>query len=142
MGVIKYTEEVRHYINLIQDNINRMAANSANCKTWLITLITADLIFSRGTLLHNMWILLFPTMLFFLIDCYYLGLERRFIRVETEFLKKLKECEDVSEFLYSFNIHQFGSNAKWTFEAMKSWSTTPFYITVIIFIITIVIISR
>ena len=141
MSTIKYTEEVRHYISLIQDNINRMAANSTNCKTWLITLLTADLIFSKGILLHNIWILLFPTILFFIVDCYYLGLERRFIQIEIEFLKKLRKCEDISTSLYSFNIQHFGSNVKWTFGAMKSWSTTPFYITVIAFVIIIAVIS-
>lgn len=141
MSTIKYTEEVRHYISLIQDNINRMAANSTNCKTWLITLLTADLIFSKGILLHNIWILLFPTILFFIVDCYYLGLERRFIQIEIEFLKKLRKCEDISTSLYSFNIQRFGSNVKWTFGAMKSWSTTPFYITVIAFVIIIAVIS-
>lgn len=141
MNTIKYTEEIRHYISLIQDNINRMAANSTNCKTWLITLLTADLIFSKGILLHSIWILLFPTILFFIVDCYYLGLERRFIQIEIEFLKKLRKCEDISTYLYSFDIQQFGSNVKWTFGAMKSWSTTPFYITVMVFVIIIAFIS-
>ena len=36
-----FTETDRHYISLLQENINRMAANSANCKTWLVTLVTA-----------------------------------------------------------------------------------------------------
>lgn len=111
MSTIKYTEEVRHYISLIQDNINRMAANSTNCKTWLITLLTADLIFLKGILLHNIWILLFPTILFFIVDCYYLGLERRFIQIEIEFLRKLRKCEEISTSLYSFNTICHNRNA-------------------------------
>ena len=103
MSTIKYTEEVRHYISLIQDNINRMAANSTNCKTWLITLLTADLIFLEGILLHKIWILLFARSLFCMVDCYYVGLERRFIQIESEFLRKLRKCEDISTSLYSFN---------------------------------------
>ena len=111
MSTIKYTEEVRHYISLIQDKINRMAANSTYCKTWFITLLTADLIFLKGILLHNIWFLLFPTILFFIVDCYYLGLERRFIQIEIEFLRKLRKCEDISTSLYSFNTICHNRNA-------------------------------
>ena len=34
-------EDDRHYISLLQENINRMAGNSANCKGWLLTLVSA-----------------------------------------------------------------------------------------------------
>lgn len=34
-------EDDRQYISLLQENINRMASNSANCKTWLVTILAA-----------------------------------------------------------------------------------------------------
>ena len=104
METIQYSEDARHYISLIHNTINRMAGNSANCKAWLIALITACLTFSHGVLLSNFWILLFPSFLFFFLDCYYLGLERRFIKIETQFLNNLRQNENVSNMLYSFNI--------------------------------------
>ena len=39
-------DSCQHYISLLQDNINRMAANSSSCKTWMITLVAA--IFAVG----------------------------------------------------------------------------------------------
>ena len=36
-----FTEEDRHYISLLQENVNRMANNRANAKIWLATLATA-----------------------------------------------------------------------------------------------------
>ncbi len=36
-------EDDRHYISLLQENINRMAGNSANCKGWLLTSDSPDL---------------------------------------------------------------------------------------------------
>lgn len=35
------SEPTRHYLSMLQDNITRMATNSANCKTWTITIVTA-----------------------------------------------------------------------------------------------------
>lgn len=137
METIQYSEDARHYISLIHNTINRMAGNSANCKAWLIALITACLTFSHGVLLSNFWILLFPSFLFFFLDCYYLGLERRFIKIETQFLNNLRQNENVSNMLYSFNIRPLGSNIKWTSKAMLSWSTMPFYSLIIIIILII-----
>ena len=36
-----FTEDDRHYISLLQENVNRMANNRANAKIWLATLATA-----------------------------------------------------------------------------------------------------
>ena len=41
----KFNETDRHFIGLLQDTINRMASNSANCKTWLLAIITAVVAF-------------------------------------------------------------------------------------------------
>lgn len=136
---VYYSESVRQYIGLLHDSISRMAKNSSNCKAWLIGLVTGGFVFSEDAQLHNVWILLFPTILFFILDCYYLGLERRFIKIERLFLETLLADEDVSNMIYSFNILPLGSNFRWTCQAMKSWSTTPFY-TVIAFVIIIIVV--
>ena len=40
MPDILYTEDARQYLQMMQEYITRMAGNSANCKTWLVTLTT------------------------------------------------------------------------------------------------------
>jgi hypothetical protein len=139
---VDFSESVRQYIGFLQDSITRMAKNSSNCKAWLIGLVTGGLVFSEDAQLHNVWILLFPTILFFILDCYYLGLERRFRKIERLFLDTLLANEDVSNIIYSFNIRPLGSNFRWTCQAMKSLTTTPFYAVIAFVIIIIGIIYR
>ena len=36
-----YNDDDRQYLEMMQGNIERMAANSANCKTWMVTIVAA-----------------------------------------------------------------------------------------------------
>lgn len=137
-----FSESVGQYISLLQDTITRMAKNSANCKAWLIGLVTAGVAFTKDAELSNMWVLLFPNTLFYILDCYYLGLERRFIKIENDFIKALRSNENIHNIIYSFNIRSLGGDFKWTYRAMKSWATTPFYLTIALTIIVIMTIFK
>ena len=122
------SESARHYLSLLQDTINRMASNSANCKTWLIAIIAAitTCLYNSENICNSYWIMFIPTMLFYILDCYYLGLERRFIKIEHIFIEQLRKGEDGD--LYVFNVKKIGGDIEYVFRAMKSCSTTPFYI--------------
>lgn len=63
---------------MMQDNITRMAGNSANCKTWLVTLVTGLLAIGASLDEMNGWIFLsiIPVIGFWALDAYYLTLER------------------------------------------------------------------
>ena len=141
--MIELNDTCQHYISLLQDNINRMASNCSNCKTWLITLVAAIFAISasKGDIITYIWMAYIPTGLFYFLDCFYLGEERRFRSVEKRFIaivtkdeKALKnEClpHDVSSSLYKFSLPN-GHNNKHnqlmqTIKAILSWSTTPFY---------------
>ena len=65
------SESARHYLSLLQDTINRMASNSANCKTWLIAIIAAitTCLYNSENICNSYWIMFIPTMLFYIIDC-------------------------------------------------------------------------
>ena len=41
MEKLRYSEDDRQYLQMMQDNITRMAANSSNCKSWLVTIVAA-----------------------------------------------------------------------------------------------------
>lgn len=135
------TESDRHYISLLQENINRMATNSANCKTWLVTLVAAILALQLTSkeLQSILWVALGLIVLFYILDSYYLGLERKFIAVEKDFVKaaKNKGEEEITEGVYSFNIKAVTDPYATTCSAMKSPSTRPFY--GILFLIVLVI---
>lgn len=140
MAKHNFTEEDdRHYISLLQENINRMASNSANCKTWLVTILAALLAIqiSLQELQGILWIALVPAVLFYVLDSYYLGLEHRLIKIEGIFVKHEKTDESLSSLLYNFNTKGIMSDRKATWKAMWSVSTFPFYITIILIIVVI-----
>ncbi len=134
-------EDNRHYISLLQENINRMASNSANCKGWLLTLVSAiaALQLTAADLRGILWIAPVLIVLFYYLDSYYLGLERKFIKLEGEFVKKMKgNTEDNhTEGLYSFNIKSVNDKRATTWNAMGSESTLPFYL--VLFLIVLII---
>lgn len=97
-------ESVRHYISLLQENINRMAANCTNCKTWLITIVSAlcALQLANDAITGYTRIALIPTVLFLVLDAYYLGQEKRFRDIEAVFVEKIKSGADVMPEIYTF----------------------------------------
>ena len=81
---------VQTHLTMMQGVINRMAENSRSCKLWCVTLVAATLILvaRTGEPQHSL-IALIPTVLFLLLDSYYLALERAFIRSQNAFVAKL-----------------------------------------------------
>ena len=100
-------DDVRQYLQMLQDIINRMASNSSNCKAWAITIFTAmsALMIGVEVIRQWMWIILCPIVLFYFLDAYYLGLENDFRNLEASFIKKLRASEECSISVYDFNWH-------------------------------------
>ena len=53
-----YNEDERQYLQMMQDNITRMATNSANAKTWLVTIVAAFLAIGCNIKDFDYWLLL------------------------------------------------------------------------------------
>ena len=125
-------ENDRHFISLLQENINRMAGNSANCKTWLVTLVSAitALQLAKTDLRAVLWVGLGLIVLFYLLDSYYLTIEKKFRALESDFVgkAKAKTQEEMTEGLYSFNIKSVKNKDASYRKALLSWSTLPFYL--------------
>ena len=70
---------VQSYLVILQGVINRMASNSAGCKTWCITIVSAIVVIiaDKSNPVY-VWVSLVPILLFLFLDSYYLGLEQRF----------------------------------------------------------------
>ena len=142
-------EECEQYVNLLQENITRMAGNSANCKNWLVAIIAGVLavVFSKDNaeyLPQALLLLSCVTGLLFFYDCYYLGLEREFKAIESEFIEKCKTGteDEVRALLFIFTGKlswwaKTKKQLKGTVKALNSWSTTLFYL--VIFIVLLVI---
>lgn len=122
------------YLEILQGVINRMAANSAGCKTWCITIVSAILVIVSGKANATyIWIALVPISLFTFLDSYYLGLEHRFIDKYNEFIEKLHNQTATVEDVYIVSPGGgFKVTAGSTIKAGASFSVWPFYVLLIL----------
>lgn len=132
------SESCRHYISLLQENITRMASNCTSCKSWLISIVSAlfALQLVSSDLKPYLWISIIPTVLFFLLDAYYLGQEKRFRDVEIRFVRKMKSGEDISDDIYTFTN---GNKCPWGyfFKGLISESTWLMYLAILVSVIVL-----
>ena len=95
-----YNEDDRQYLQMMQENICRMASNSANCKTWLITLVSG--FFALGGCIKelNTWSFLcvIPVVAFWYLDTFYLQLERKMRNRELDFILKHRNGDNEDEY--------------------------------------------
>ena len=132
----KNESAVQAHINMLQGIINRMATNSANCKTWAITILAAMLVLVVEDKIcsDKLWICYVPIGLFFFLDCFYLGLERNFIKTQNDFVNKINNEEDITKDLFVIKANKtenfcqkIGYQFWHTMKAIFSFSTLPFY---------------
>ena len=99
-------DDDRQYIEMLQGNIERMASNSANCKTWMLTIVSALMALQCSITELNGWIFLvvLPILLFWYLDVYYLHLERGMRNRQTSFMYMFKNglLEDYKNNLFIF----------------------------------------
>lgn len=119
---------VQAHLGIMQQVIQRMSANSSSCKAWCITLASAILVIvadkGKPDLAYLAYI---PIGLFFILDSYYLGLERSFRRSYNAFIAKLHRRELEPDDLYS--VEPAGELLGHVFYAIRSFSVWPFYLT-------------
>ena len=129
----KYKENsqaVQAHLGMTQSVIQRMASNSASCKAWCITLVSAVLVIvaDKGKPQYAL-IAIIPAFLFLILDTYYLALERMFRQSYNNFIEKLHGGEVVTSDLYA--VIPSGNHIKTFFESLLSFSIWPVYLTLI-----------
>ena len=119
---------------MLQSVISRMDGNTRACKTWALTLVAAILVvvtkFEDGAGSDSFgpletWIAVVPTTLFWMLDSYYLALERAFRKSYEEFVRRLHDKELRRDEL--FQIHTPGKQWEYGLPSLFSISTFPFY---------------
>jgi hypothetical protein len=117
------------YINLLQGIINRLANNSASCKTWCLALVGAVL--SLAGAMHVPGIATFalvPVVIFGFLDAMYLAQERAYRDLFGRVMGLIRKGELKRE-------HIFDARAPLKFRdvvpALRSWSIFPVYLTLI-----------
>lgn len=129
----KYSEDsaaVQAHLNITQAVISRMASNSASCKAWCITLVSAVLVIVADKGKPNYALIaVIPAVLFLILDSYYLALEKRFRQSYNEFIDKLHRGQVAPTDLYA--VTPAGPASKVFGGALASFSVWPFYGTLI-----------
>ena len=125
------SQAVQKHLEILQGVINRMAENSRSCKVWCVTLVAAILVLvARTGQADHALIALGPTALFYVLDSYYLALERGFRKTYGSFVRKLNEQQATTSDLYT--VFPTGSIPGGTVWAMfRSFSVPPFYAVVL-----------
>lgn len=148
-----YSNDDRQYLQMMQDNIARMANNSANCKTWMVTLVAGLCAIGCSISKLNGWIFLtiIPVVVFWYLDTFYLNLERKMRNRELDFIHKMKNDYGFDAYknaLYNFspltleNLSEEEKNNGFvdTSDRAFSMSIFPFYFMMIVAIIIITIV--
>ena len=129
-GLGPESDAVRTHIEIMQGVISRMADNSRSCKVWCVTLVAAVLFLSsRSDGPNQVLIALAPAVLFWILDSYYLSLERAFRESYSAFVKKVHDGQAQVSDLYV--VKPTGSVPRGVLWALfKSTSVWPFYLVV------------
>lgn len=118
---------IQTHLGIIQNVIQRMSANSTNCKAWCVTLVAAVLVIiaDKGKPDYA-WIALLPTIVFLALDAYYLALEKGYRNSYNQFVSKLRAGNLTEQNLYS--VMPIGDMSELQIAAVKSFSVWGFYI--------------
>lgn len=118
------------HLNTLQAIITRLAGNSAQCKTWCLTLVTALIAFAGAAhAIAPIQITILPIGMFLVLDAAYLGVERAYRDLYNTVV------DDIRHERYTL-AHAFTAGASLTFMrwlgSHKSWSIWVFYYPLII----------
>ena len=121
---------IQAHLEMMQGVVSRMAGNSRSCKVWCVTLVAAVLVLVAltGEPQHAL-IAVVPTILFLILDAYYLALERAFIGSYNGFVEKLHGGSLAVTDVYK--IAPTGSIPRLFFDCLRSFSIWPFYLVVL-----------
>ncbi len=129
-GFRENSQAVQAYLQIMQSVIQRMSANSASCKAWCITLVSAILVIvSDKGKPDYAYIAIIPTVLFLILDSYYLALERAFRQSYNDFVDKIHNGIVAVKDLHV--ISPKGDLFMAFVKAHSSFSIWPFYLTLV-----------
>lgn len=120
---------VQSHLTILQSVIARMASNSANCKTWCVTLVAAILVVGAdGAKIRFALLALVPTLFFLLLDAYYLSLERCFRHKYDAFVENLSRDPSVASGMFVVKLNMTrAAKLRSLAESTLSVSILPFY---------------
>ena len=123
----EHSGAVQKHLEIMQGVVVRMADNSRSCKVWCVTLVAATLVLvARAREPRHSLIALAPIASFYVLDAYYLMLERGFRASYDRFVAKVHAGNAEAADLYVVRPH--GSLvAGFLWSLHRSISVLPFY---------------
>jgi len=118
---------IQAHLQMLQSVVQRMATNSASCKTWCITIVSAIIVAvaDKGND-HLLFIAALPIPAFLLLDCYYLGLERAFRDSYNTFVVRCSNGSVETKDVYCISPSK---DLNWLrLESLFSYSILGFYL--------------
>lgn len=137
-------EELFKEIDLIQGCINRMANNSFLIKGWALGVFAGVTAFTKGENLNNIVLLLCTTVVpficFWVLDAYFLQIERKYRAMYTERLTKRKNNDSDELFDLNPSKYKVSSILRIMFsQTLTIFYGIPFLTSIIVLIINIFI---
>ncbi|MES2773884.1 MAG: hypothetical protein V4722_06850 [Bacteroidota bacterium] len=131
-------ESLHKEIDLIQNIISRMAANSFLIRGWYITVLSAIIVVTRNNFIEHFavsyWVIIVVPILFWFLDSYYLGQESLYRKLYSWVIKE--RLQGNQNFLYDLNAKKrFGGQFKPILKAFFSPTLLAFYALPIIIMI-------
>jgi hypothetical protein len=117
---------VTAHMNLLQGIINRLANNSASCKTWCLTLVSA--LVSLAGAMRAPGIITFalvPVVIFGFMDAMYLAQEKSYRELYGRVVASIRNGPYTLNDVYEASAPL---RAEHVFSALASWSIYPVYL--------------
>jgi hypothetical protein len=130
-----FTDAEHKHLELIQGVIDRLSRNSFLLKGWSVTLVAAILaLAARSPTFYLIVVAIFPALVFWGLDAFYLGQERHFRDLYKE--ARTREIEVLSMDPYSYE-----TGVKGWLKSVKSRSVCPLHSVVVGVVIIATVIS-
>lgn len=128
-----FDDTVLKHLEFIQANIDRMARNSFLLKAWSVTLVAAIIALAvRDPSIYFILIALFPALMFWGLDGFYLGQERLFRQLHKDVVAGKAEA-----FLMDPSGYEEGFTG-WL-RSVCSRSVFPFHLTIALTVLLIIL---
>ena len=126
------TENLKH-LEFVQNIITRMNTNSFSIKSWSVTLVSALLAMYAITKIEYFILLgMLPVLVFWLLDTYYLTMERRFRGLYDDVAGIKENVKDIK--LFSMNINPYNKGKYSYFNVLFSQTIWIMYIPLMLFL--------
>jgi hypothetical protein len=129
------TEQIKH-LEFIQNSIIRMNSNSFQLKGWMITVVAALLaIYADSKNSVFIAVAVFPVLLFWLLDAFYLQQERKFRGIYNDVAGISKGEGRQSILPFEIPLEKYNGGSYSYYSSFKSKTIAPLYGLISVFLI-------